>query len=225
MTTTRAESFSDGVLAIAITLLVLQLGTGEGGGTLAHRLSQQRPQFLSYFISFMNTGTVWLNHHKVVSRLSHLDHTFLILNLLLLMVVALLPFPTRVVGQELAGGTHTDQRTAALLHARDILPCLNRLSRPLALGGKGAPVDQARCAGAAQPGSDAALRPRHPCLRDSLRLGALESSRCAGVGRSDHGLLPVVRRGRRYAHDAHGWGERRTARVGTLGRYGSLGRA
>ncbi len=118
MTTTRAESFSDGVVAIAITLLVLQPGTGEGGGTLAHRLSHQSPLFLSYFISFMNIGTVWLNHrHEVVSRLSHLDRTFLILNLLLLMVVSLLPFPTRVVGQELAGGTHADQRTAALLYA------------------------------------------------------------------------------------------------------------
>lgn len=117
LTTTRAESFSDGVLAIAVTLLVLQLGTGHGGGTLAHRLSQQWPLFLSYLISFLNIGTVWLNHHKVVSRLSHVDHTFLVLNLLLLMVVSLLPFPTRIVGGQLAGGTHADQRTAALLYA------------------------------------------------------------------------------------------------------------
>jgi uncharacterized membrane protein len=117
LTTTRAESFSDGVLAIAITLLVLQLGIGHGGGTLAHRLSQQWPLFLSYFVSFVNIGTVWLNHHKVVSRLSHVDHTFLVLNLLLLMVVSLLPFPTRVIGEELAVGTHADQRTAALLYA------------------------------------------------------------------------------------------------------------
>lgn len=111
------EGFSDGVLAIAITLLVLQLGTGNGRGTLAQRLSHEWPLFLSYFISFANIGTVWLNHHKVVSRLSHIDHTFLVLNLLLLMIVSLLPFPTRVVGQQLAGGTHADQRTAALLYA------------------------------------------------------------------------------------------------------------
>ena len=220
MTTTPAESFSHGVLAIAITLLVLRLGTGEGGGTLAHRLSHQSPLFLSYFISFMSIGTVWLNHHEVVSRLSHLDHTFLILNLLLLMVVSLLPFPTRVVGQELAGGTHADQRTAALrTPGHSSLPQSPFSSS--GVGRQGVAVDQARCAGAAQPGSDAALRPRDPCLRDSLRLGPLESSRCAGVGRSDHGLLPVVRRDHRYAHDAHGWGEHRTARAGTFGGYGS----
>lgn len=117
LTTTRVEGFTDGVLAIAITLLVLQLGTGNGAGTLAHRLSQQWPLFLSYFISFMNIGTIWLNHHKVASRLDHVDHTFLVLNLLLLMIVSLLPFPTRVVGQALADETHADQRTAALIYA------------------------------------------------------------------------------------------------------------
>jgi uncharacterized membrane protein len=117
LTTSRVEGFTDSVLAIAITLLVLQLGVDNGGGTLAHRLTQQWPLFLSYFISFMNIGTVWLNHHKIASRLDHVDHTFLVLNLLLLMIVSLLPFPTRVVGQALAGETHADQRTAALVYA------------------------------------------------------------------------------------------------------------
>lgn len=69
LTTGRVESFSDGVLAIAITLLVLQLGDGDGGGSLANRLSHEWPFFLSYAISFLNIGTVWLNHHKVISRL------------------------------------------------------------------------------------------------------------------------------------------------------------
>jgi uncharacterized membrane protein len=65
------------------------LGTGRGGGSLADRLSHQWPSFLSYFISFMNIGTVWLNHHKVVSHLDRVDHTFVVLNLILLMVVSL----------------------------------------------------------------------------------------------------------------------------------------
>jgi uncharacterized membrane protein len=117
LTTGRMEGFSDGVLAIAITLLVLQLGTGHPGTSLAHRLSHEWPSFLSYFVSFTNIGTVWLNHHKVASRLSHIDHVFLVLNLLLLLIVSLLPFPTRVVGETLAGGTHADQRTAALLYS------------------------------------------------------------------------------------------------------------
>lgn len=116
LTTGRVEGFSDGVLAIAITLLVLQLGSGHAGGSLANRLSHEWPSFLSYFISFMNIGTVWLNHHRVVSRLGRIDHPFLVLNLLLLMVVSVLPFPTRVVGEQLADGTDADQRTAALLY-------------------------------------------------------------------------------------------------------------
>jgi uncharacterized membrane protein len=121
LTTGRVEGFSDGVLAIAITLLVLQLGENEGEGSLAHRLGEEWPFFLSYFISFVNIGTVWLNHHKVVSGIGRIDHTFLVLNLLLLMVVSLLPFPTRMVGEELASGSDADQRTAALLYAGTFL--------------------------------------------------------------------------------------------------------
>ena len=121
LTTGRVEGFSDGVLAIAITLLVLQLGEGQGEGSLAHRLGEEWPFFLSYFVSFLNIGTVWLNHHKVVGRLGRIDHTFLVLNLLLLMVVSLLPFPTRMVGEELASGSDADQQTAALLYAGTFL--------------------------------------------------------------------------------------------------------
>lgn len=121
LTAGRLEGFSDGVLAIAITLLVLQLGSGEGEGSLAHRLGEEWPFFLSYFISFLNIGVVWLNHHKVISRLRRVDHTFLVLNLILLMVVAVLPFPTRVVGEELANGSGTDQLTAALIYAGNFL--------------------------------------------------------------------------------------------------------
>jgi uncharacterized membrane protein len=121
LTTGRVEGFSDGVLAIAITLLVLQLGTNEGSGSLAERLGDEWPFYLSYFISFVNIGVVWLNHHKVVSRLARVDHTFLVLNLVLLMVVAVLPFPTRVVGEELASGTAVDQRTAAVLYGATFL--------------------------------------------------------------------------------------------------------
>jgi uncharacterized membrane protein len=121
LTTGRVEGFSDGVLAIAITLLVLQLSSDHARSSLADRLSREWPLFVSYLISFMNIGTVWLNHHRVVSRLARIDHTFLVLNLLLLMVVAFLPFPTRVVGEQIAGGTDADQRTAALLYAGTFL--------------------------------------------------------------------------------------------------------
>jgi TMEM175 potassium channel family protein len=121
LTIGRVEGFSDAVLAIAATLLAVQLSTGHGGGSLADRLGDQWPSFLSYFISFLNIGTVWLNHHKVMSRLDRVDHPFLVLNLLLLVVVSLLPFPTRIIGDELAGGTPPDQRTAALFYAGTFL--------------------------------------------------------------------------------------------------------
>jgi uncharacterized membrane protein len=109
------------VLAIAVTLLVLQLGSMEEDGSLLAQLGSEWPIFLSYLVSFLNIGTVWLNHHKVVSRLDRVDHTFLVLNLLLLMVVAFLPFPTRVIGEELASGSPADQRTAALLYGGTFL--------------------------------------------------------------------------------------------------------
>jgi uncharacterized membrane protein len=121
LTAGRVEGFSDGVLAIAITLLVLQLGSSETGGRLSDRLAHEWPFFLSYFISFMNIGTIWLNHHKVISRLGRIDHVFLLLNLALLLVVSFLPFPTRMVGEELASGNYADQRTAALLYAGTFL--------------------------------------------------------------------------------------------------------
>jgi uncharacterized membrane protein len=121
LTTGRVEGFSDGVLAIAATLLVLQLGSSDAGGSLANQLSREWPFFLSYLISFVNIGTVWLNHHKVVSRLNRVDHTFLVLNMLLLVVVSFLPFPTRVIGEELASGSQADQQTAALLYSGTFL--------------------------------------------------------------------------------------------------------
>jgi uncharacterized membrane protein len=121
LTTGRIESFTDSVLAIAITLLVLQLGTSEASGSLAHRLGGEWPLFLSYFISFVNVGTIWLNHHKVISRIDRADHVFLVLNLALLLVVAFLPFPTRLIGEELSGASHADQRTAALMYSGTFL--------------------------------------------------------------------------------------------------------
>lgn len=121
LTIDRVGGFTDGVLAIAITLLVLQLGTSSAAGSLAERLRGEWPYFLSYVISFVNIGAIWLNHHKVTGRINRIDHTFLILNLVVLLVVTFLPFPTRVISQELATGGHADQRTAALLYTGTFL--------------------------------------------------------------------------------------------------------
>ena len=87
LTAGRVEAFSDAVLAIAITLLVLQLDAGSGDGRLAERLAHRWPLYASYLLSFVNTGTVWLNHHSIFSRLRRVDHGLVLLNLLLLLVV------------------------------------------------------------------------------------------------------------------------------------------
>jgi uncharacterized membrane protein len=121
LTAGRVEAFSDAVLAIAITLLVLQLGVGNGEGSLAHRLGEQWPVYVAYLLSFLNIGTVWLNHHSIFSRLRGVDHGLVLFNLLLLLVVSVLPFPTSVLGDALQGGDFADQRTAALLYAGNFL--------------------------------------------------------------------------------------------------------
>jgi uncharacterized membrane protein len=121
LTAGRVETFSDAVMAIAITLLVLQLDAESGNGGLADRLAHQWPLYASYLLSFVNIGTVWLNHHSIFSRLRGVDHGLVLLNLLLLLVVSALPFPTKVLGEALQRADVADQRTAALLYAGTFL--------------------------------------------------------------------------------------------------------
>jgi uncharacterized membrane protein len=97
--TNRLESFSDGVIAVAITLLVLGIGVPDNGPkhSLAYNLGHQWPQYVAYVISFLTIGIIWINHHAMISRLREADHAILILNLLLLMTVGVLPFATELV--------------------------------------------------------------------------------------------------------------------------------
>ena len=95
--------------------MVLQLHVEDGPGSLADRLRDQWPLYVTYLLSFFNIGTVWLNHHNIFSRLGSVDHGLILLNLLLLLVVSILPFPTQVLGDALQGGDFDGQRTAALL--------------------------------------------------------------------------------------------------------------
>lgn len=106
MDTRRAESFSDGVFAVAITVLVFdllpigaELTRGKG---LGHVLVTSWPQYAAYAISFLTIGIMWLNHHVMVAHLRRTDRVLLVLNLLLLMGIVALPFPTALVARELA---------------------------------------------------------------------------------------------------------------------------
>jgi uncharacterized membrane protein len=100
--TTRLETFSDGVFAIAATLLVLEIGVASTpGGRLGHALLHLWPSYLAYATSFLTIGIIWINHHHCVETMARADRTLLFLNLLLLLTVAFLPFPTKLVAQYL----------------------------------------------------------------------------------------------------------------------------
>ncbi|MES1246739.1 MAG: TMEM175 family protein [Actinomycetota bacterium] len=98
--TTRLETFSDGVFAIAATLLVLEMGV-SADRDLGSQLTHIWPSYLAYATSFLTIGIIWMNHHYTVSLLARVDRTFLFVNNLLLMVIAFLPFPTRLVAEHL----------------------------------------------------------------------------------------------------------------------------
>ncbi|MBS1891919.1 MAG: DUF1211 domain-containing protein [Actinobacteria bacterium] len=102
MSTNRLEAFSDGVFAIAITLLVLDIHVPKpGSGSLGHELLAQWPSYAAYVISFITIGIIWINHHAAFSRLRAVDHSILIWNLLLLMSVGILPFTTSLMADYL----------------------------------------------------------------------------------------------------------------------------
>jgi uncharacterized membrane protein len=98
----RLEAFSDGVFAVAITLLALNLAVaGPGHGPLAHQLEQQWPAFVAYLISFFTVGIIWVNHHALVSGIETVSRLLLFLNLVLLLFVVMLPFATATVADYL----------------------------------------------------------------------------------------------------------------------------
>lgn len=101
--TGRVEAFSDGVMAVAITLLVLDLRVPEPepGRSLASGLLELWPNALAYVISFIAIGIMWLSHHTMFHRLARVDHSVLVLNLVLLLCIVVLPFTTSVLSSYL----------------------------------------------------------------------------------------------------------------------------
>ena len=117
VSTNRLEAFSDGVIAVAITLLVLNINVplpGSYKGTLAHALLNNWQQYLAYVTSFITIGIIWINHHVMISRLREADHAILMLNLVLLLCIVVLPFTTELLttylrqghGEHLAAGVY-----------------------------------------------------------------------------------------------------------------------
>jgi uncharacterized membrane protein len=113
----RLEAFSDGVFAVAITLLALDLAVpGHGHGTLLHQLGHQWPAFASYVISFFVIGVLWVNHHSLFGQVGRVDRLLLFANLFLLLFVVVIPFITSTLADYLLDGG-ADARTAAVLYA------------------------------------------------------------------------------------------------------------
>src|SRR5436190_20968586 len=112
----RAEAFSDGVFAIAITLLILAVGVDQAlaKGRLEHQLIHLWPAYIAYAVSFVTIGIMWVNHHALFRQFARVDRPLLLLNVLLLMLIAFVPFPTRVVADHARSAS--DREAAALLY-------------------------------------------------------------------------------------------------------------
>src|SRR5262245_30258780 len=110
--TSRIEAFSDGVFAIAITLLILEIKVpGPEQGRLSTALFRQWPSYLAFLLSFVYIGVMWMNHHRMFTHIRRSTDSLLVLNLLLLLGVSVVPFPTAVLAANLGS---TEQKTAAI---------------------------------------------------------------------------------------------------------------
>jgi TMEM175 potassium channel family protein len=112
------EAFSDGVFAVAITLLVLEIAVPTGNH-LWHDLKDEWPSFASFFVSFWVIGIIWVNHHGVLDHLKRADRGVLYLNLLVLMTVVFIPFSTALIAEHLKSGA--DEEVAAVVYSAAFL--------------------------------------------------------------------------------------------------------
>ena len=121
MSKARIEAFSDAVIAVAITLLALDLRVPDPAapGSLAHHLGQQWRNYAAYVVSFLTIGIIWINHHAMLQRLVSVDHAILVLNLLLLLTIGVLPFSTALMAEYL-NASH-GQNFAAVVYGGSFL--------------------------------------------------------------------------------------------------------
>ena len=115
MTKGRTEAFSDGVFAVAATVLVFSIGVPDVKvGQLANALLAEWPSYAAYAISFSTIVVIWVNHHALTDAIERFDRRMLFLNGLLLLTVAFIPFPTGLLAHYLQAGH--DQRAAAVAY-------------------------------------------------------------------------------------------------------------
>ncbi len=118
--TSRLEAFSDGVFAIAITVLVLELTvpTVDPSVSLGQGLLDEWPSFFALGTSFMTILIMWMNHHNMFSYIRRTDRRLMLFNGLLLLFVVLTPFTTSLVARHLSD---VDARTAAAVYSGNFL--------------------------------------------------------------------------------------------------------
>jgi uncharacterized membrane protein len=119
----RLEAFSDGVFAVAITLLALNLtvaGPGPGHPGLLDQLHDHWPAFAGYLLSFLTIGIIWVNHHSLVRSIKQVDRVLLFVNQILLIFVVLIPFGTATMADYLPHNTPS-ARLAMVLYSGILL--------------------------------------------------------------------------------------------------------
>lgn len=113
----RVEAFSDGVFSIAITLLVLELAVPAMQGKFAEELLDEGVSYLAYLAAFGSIGVLWMGHHTVFTYIAAVDAGLLWRNLVLLLTVSAVPFPTAVIASAYRVGTPADQAAAVVSYA------------------------------------------------------------------------------------------------------------
>src|SRR5439155_8721212 len=93
------ETFADGVMAIAITLLILDVRVPRLGSSLHSSLAAEWPSYVAFVVSFLTIGVIWVNHHRMFRLIERTTHAFLMLNVVFLMTIAFLPWPTALVAE------------------------------------------------------------------------------------------------------------------------------
>ena len=109
--TGRLETFADGVFAIAITLLVLTIRLPAPYEDLPRALAAQWPEFAAYVVSFLTIGIMWVQHHRLFTLIRRSNPTFSMINVVFLLFIAFVPYPTAVLAQRLGSGRNALEAT------------------------------------------------------------------------------------------------------------------